>query len=140
MNVALWIVQGILATAFFVLGAFQLIIPAEDLAVHVAWAGDAPAWLVRLAGMAEILGAAGLILPWWLDTKRVLTPWASTALGLVMLLATALHGSRGEIWGMLLNMSLFGMAAFVAWGRFRDHLTASPAQKRLVTRSRRIYT
>jgi putative oxidoreductase len=38
---------------------------------------------------------------------------------IVMVLATGFHLSRGEARAIPITLSLAGLAAFVAWGRFR---------------------
>src|SRR5262245_51387102 len=63
-NVALWIVQGLLAALFLFAGSTKLILPIEVLSSM----GSPnqillPGWFIRFIGVAEVLGAIGLILP-----------------------------------------------------------------------------
>jgi len=72
--------------------------------------------LIRFIGIAEVLGALGLILPAALRILPVLTPLASLGLAMIMVLATALHASKGEPIGTQVVFLL--LTLFVVWGRF----------------------
>src|SRR5215213_3539434 len=86
MNRALWIVQGLLAFLFLFAGGVKLVMPLDDL---VAQSG-LPGPLILFIGVAEVLGALGLILPGVLRIRPDLTPLAAAGLVVVMLGATAL--------------------------------------------------
>jgi hypothetical protein len=58
-NVLLWIVQGLLALIFFFAGGMKLILPLEALRGPILLPGP----LMRFVGVAEVLGAIGIILP-----------------------------------------------------------------------------
>ena len=60
------------------------------------WVHALPASVVKLIGVAEILGAIGLIVPLLTGIQPWLTWLAAAALALVMLLAAAFHLSRQE--------------------------------------------
>ncbi len=74
MNIALWIVQALLAALFLFAGGVKLITPIEEMTKQIAM----PGWFLRFIGVAEVLGALGLILPWLLRIKPVLTPLAAS--------------------------------------------------------------
>src|SRR5882762_2650328 len=59
MNVARWIVQGLLAALFLFAGSAKLVLPLDQMAGPVAL----PGWFLRFIGVAEVLGALGLVLP-----------------------------------------------------------------------------
>src|SRR6267142_5794789 len=84
MNVALWIVQGLLAALFLVAGGAKLVLPLDQMTGPVAL----PGWLLRFVGVAEVLGALGLVLPWLLRIKPGLTPLAAAGLVIIMVGAT----------------------------------------------------
>jgi hypothetical protein len=73
--------------------------------------------LIRFIGIAELVGALGLILPAATRVKPFLTPVAAGALALVMLLAAGTHAMYGEMPAMIPVVVLGAMSAFVAWGR-----------------------
>jgi putative oxidoreductase len=119
MKIALWIVQVLLAIAFFMSGMMKLVSPIEEIAKNAGtWALEMPA-LVRFIGVAEVAGALGLILPAATRIKPILTPLAACGLLLVMILAALFHASRGEFSSIGANVLLGGLAAFVAWGRLK---------------------
>ncbi len=120
MNLALWIVAGLLAAVFLLAGSTKLFIPRENLAKApgVGWALDFSAGFVKALGAAEILGAGGLILPALLDTAPVLVPLAAVGLGLIMIGAAIVEFRRQEFRHVLLNLTYLALIVFVAWGRF----------------------
>jgi putative oxidoreductase len=83
------------------------------------WAKHVPGGLIHFVGIAEILGAIGLLLPSVLKIKPWLTPWAALGLALVMVLAMALNISVGETKPVVAILIVAAMALFVAWGRFK---------------------
>ena len=120
MNVALWIVAGLLATVFLVAGANKLFIPRERLAAAPGggWVLDFSSGFVKALGAVEILGAVGLILPAALDIAPVLVPLAAVGLGTIMVGAARVTFRRQEYKHTLVNLAYLALAAFVAWGRF----------------------
>src|SRR5260370_2283560 len=82
MTYALWIVQGLLAALFLFAGGAKLALPLDQMAGPVAL----PGWFLRFLGVAEVLGALGLILPGLLPIRPGLTPLASAGL-LILLIA-----------------------------------------------------
>jgi uncharacterized membrane protein YphA (DoxX/SURF4 family) len=58
-NVLLWIVQGLLAIVFLSSGGMKLVLPLDKLVGPV----PLPGLFLRFIGVAEVLGAIGLILP-----------------------------------------------------------------------------
>ncbi len=119
MKIALWIVQFLLALAFGMAGAMKAFTPAPELIEAMPWVGDAGVAVARIAGLAEVAGAIGLILPALTRIKPQLTAWAGVGLATVMLLAAGFHVTRGELFMLGPNFVLGALAAFVAWGRFR---------------------
>lgn len=117
LRIALTVVQGLLAVAFGMAGATKLGTPISELAKGMPWVTDAPAALVRFVAVAEIAGALGLVLPALTRVRPKLTALAGAGLATVMLLALALHVSRGELAMIPVNLTLGALAAFVAWGR-----------------------
>jgi uncharacterized membrane protein YphA (DoxX/SURF4 family) len=117
MKIALWIVQILLAVAFGMTGAMKAFTPLPELAAQMPWVAEAPSFVPRLAGLAELAGAVGLILPAATRIKPVLTPLAALGLIVVMILALAMHLVRGELAMLGAPLVLGSLAAFVWWGR-----------------------
>ena len=88
-----------------------------------------PEGLVRFIGVAELAGALGLLLPALTRRKPVLTAWAATGLLVMMALALVVHIARGEPQALPVNFVLGGVAAFIAWGRFRGARIAPRAPR-----------
>ncbi|HET7008177.1 MAG TPA: DoxX family protein [Candidatus Binatia bacterium] len=122
MNIALWIIQGLLAALFLFAGGMKLITPIEDMTRQIAM----PGWFLRFIGVAELLGAIGLILPWLLRIRPRLTPLAAAGLTLIMIGAAVLTLIMGDISTALIPIVTGLLCLFVAYGRWR--LTPAPAQ------------
>ena len=117
LHLGLWVVQGLLGAMFLAVGAMKATQPIAVLVDTLGWPAAVPAALVRFIGVAELLGALGLILPAATRVKPMLTPLAGVGLAMVMLLATIFHISHGELGALPIPLVLGGLAAFVAWGR-----------------------
>jgi hypothetical protein len=119
VNVALWIVQILLAFAFLFAGGAKLAQPREALAQRgMAYVEDFTATQVKLIGALEVLGALGVILPFATGIAPVLTPIAAVGLALQMVGAIVVHVRRGESAPIAANAVLCALAVFVAVGRF----------------------
>ena len=59
MNVALWIVQAVLAVAFVLAGVMKSTQPKEKLQPKLPWVKDFSLGTIRLIGIAELLGGLG---------------------------------------------------------------------------------
>jgi putative oxidoreductase len=117
LNVALWLIQFLLFAAFAMAGFTHLTGPVAELSKSMPWTGRVPEWLLRFIGGAELAGALGLILPSLSRVKPRLTPLAALGLGAIMLLGAVHHLRHGEPMMVPINLTLGGLAAFVAWGR-----------------------
>jgi len=113
MNIALWIVQALLAALFLFAGGVKLITPIEEMTKQIAM----PGWFLRFIGVAEVLGALGLILPWLLRIKPGLTPLAASGLVIIMIGATVVTLLTADIATALMPAFVGAGLAFVAYGR-----------------------
>src|SRR6266852_1803899 len=118
MNIALWIVQILLALAFAMAGIMKVTQPIDRLETRMGWVKDVGPRGVRLIGSLEILGAIGLILPAVTGILPWLTPVSATCLALTMIVAMITHGRRGEYSQIGINLVLLLLTLFVAYGRF----------------------
>jgi hypothetical protein len=96
MSTALWITQAFLAALFVAAGAPKLLLRKDRLATRMSWTKTAPASLVKLLGLAELLGAAGLVLPGAIGIATFLTPFAAMCLLALLLGAVATKLRLGE--------------------------------------------
>jgi len=115
MTYALWIVQGLLAALFLFAGGAKLVLPLDQMTGPVAL----PGWFLRFLGVAEVLGALGLILPGLLRIRPGLTPLAAAGLVIIMIGATVITLVGGMVAVALMNLVVALLAAFVAYGRWR---------------------
>ncbi len=119
MNLALWIVAIVLAAVFTGSGLMKQLVPKDKLVTSgQGWAQDFSPASIRLIGLAEILGAIGLVLPAAVHIAPILVPLAAIGLILVMVGAAVVHSRRNEPMNVAVNVVLIALAAFVAWGRF----------------------
>jgi uncharacterized membrane protein len=115
MEIALWIVAGLLAAINLISGVLK-IVAIERYRTQAHWAESAPNVFVRIVGVLEILGAIGLILPQLTGIATVLTPLAAFALAVLQAVALVLHIVRHEPQSLPINIVLILMALFVGWG------------------------
>lgn len=120
MNIALWIIAGLLAAVFLIAGANKLFIPPQKLAKAPGggWVLDFSGSFVKTLGAVEIVGAAGLILPAVFDIGPILVPLAALGLAVIMTGAATVEFRRQEFKHMVLNLTYLALIIFVAWGRF----------------------
>ncbi|QMU69962.1 DoxX family protein [Streptacidiphilus sp. P02-A3a] len=115
MEIAYWIVAALLAVFYLYSGGKKVAQSREQLLPMMGWVDTAPMWLVRLVGVVEILGVAGLVLPPLTGTAPVLALAAALGLIVLQVLAAGLHLSRGEAKNTGLNLALIVLAAAAAW-------------------------
>ncbi len=118
MNIALWIVQGLLALAFLLAGSMKAFAPLNTVRKNMSWANDVGVPFVRFIGVAELLGGIGLILPAITGIQSWLTIAAALGLVLVMVSASIFHASRREYQNIGMNIVLLLLAAFIVLGRW----------------------
>ena len=116
VSIGLWLVQALLAAVFLAHGWLVLAPPAEIAAVMNAQFPRA-FWL--FLGVAEVLAAAGLILPGVTRIRPRLTVWACCGLMIVMVSATVLHLARSEWSSAVTTAILLILVTLVAYGRAR---------------------
>ena len=108
----LWIAQGILAALFLFAGGMKLVMPAAALAAQ----SHLPGAFMKFIGLAEALGALGLVLPGIFHVRERLTSLAAAGLVIIMagaVVTTIVLGQPGAIVPGLVGV----LAAYVAWGR-----------------------
>ncbi|MEV0945353.1 DoxX family protein [Rhodococcus sp. NPDC049939] len=122
MNIALWIVAIVLAVVYLAAGLMKVAVPYKKLTENpnMSWARDFSPNSVRAIGVAELLGAIGVILPQATGIAEVLTPLAATGLAIVQVGAMIFHIRRKELQVLPVNIVLLLLAIFVAVGRFAN--------------------
>lgn len=122
LNVVLWSVQGFLALFFLAAGAPKIFGRGIE-----KWTGfsDLPRSQVAFIGFAEVLGAAGLVLPMATGILPWLTPLAAVGLAIIVLMASGFHVRADERLPAVETGLWAGIAAAIAIGRW--NLVASSA-------------
>ena len=119
MNIALWIIAGLLAVAFAGAGMMKLTSSRDELLPKMPWVTDFTDSQVRGIGALEVLGAIGLIVPPLVDIAPILAPIAAAGLALVMVGAVVTHIRRGDGMAAAAPAIVLGvLAVFVAIMRF----------------------
>jgi len=118
MNIALWIVQGVLAAIYAAAGSMKLFMTATAQK-QLPWAAERPVGFVRFVGTAELLGALGIVLPLALGILPILTVLAAVGLGAIQVLAVStVHIPRKELNVLPINAVLLALAVFTVVGRW----------------------
>jgi hypothetical protein len=119
VDIALWIVQGLLALVYLAAGGLKVVRPREQLVAsgNFDWMKDSSDAAVKAVGLVEILGALGVIVPWLTGIAAILTPIAAVGLVVVQIGALRVHLIRNERLPLPANVLLLLLAAFVAIGR-----------------------
>jgi len=114
-GVLLWVVQALLALLFLFAGGMKLVVPIEVMTQQTPLPGP----FLRFIGVAEVLGAIGLILPGLLRIRPGLTPLAAAGLVIIMIGATVVTLAGGAVAPALIPLAVGLLSAFVAYGRRR---------------------
>jgi uncharacterized membrane protein YphA (DoxX/SURF4 family) len=112
-NALLWTVQGLLAALFLFAGGMKLIVPSEGMAMPVALPGG----LLRFIGVAELLGALGLVLPGAVRIHQELTSIAAVGLVTIMIGATIITAIGGAVMPSLFPLAVGILCASIAIAR-----------------------
>ncbi|HET6669973.1 MAG TPA: DoxX family protein [Pyrinomonadaceae bacterium] len=120
MNIALWIVQILLALLFLFAGGTKLILPSEVLqSMGSPNQIMLPGLLLKFIGLCEVLGALGLILPGLLRKRPSLIPLAAAGLVIIMIGAVVITIAGDGVAAGIFPLIVLILCAFVAYGRSR---------------------
>ena len=118
MNIALWIVGGLMALVVAASGLMKLVRPIAEIQ-KMPWAAKMTANSIRLIGMAEVLGALGLVLPLATGIAPILTPIAALCLAALMVGAAVTHVRINDPRSAVVTtIVIASLLVFVAIGRF----------------------
>ena len=115
MNALIWLLQALLAAAFFEHGMLFLT-PQANMVEQMS---VIPRWAQVFIGSAEVLAAIGLTLPGIARIQTWLVPSAAAGLMIVMVGATLFHVSRGEVSSAITTAILLALLTFVAYMRWK---------------------
>ena len=116
MLIAYWSIAGILAVVYLLVGGTKIIrsrAQLDESGMH--WVRGANPAVVKLVGLIEVLGAAGLLLPPLLNTAVLLAPLAAIGLVLVQAVAIGVHMQMKDARSLPINIALLLLAFAAAW-------------------------
>lgn len=116
LNIAAWICQILLSLTLLWAAGMKLFEPIEQLSQQWPWTADNPV-LTRVAGIVDLLGGLGLVLPMLLRIRPALTLYAAYGTIALMVAASIFHISRGEVSQIGFNIFIALVAGFVVWVR-----------------------
>lgn len=114
VNVAYWIVAGVLALFYLYAGGMKVFRSRARLRPMMAWVDDMPMPAVRTIGLLEVLGAIGLILPPLTGIAAWLALAAAIGFAVLQIAAIGVHLRRGDR-RLALNLTLVLAAAVALW-------------------------
>ena len=118
MNIALWIVGGLMALMVAASGLMKLVRPIAEIQ-KMPWATKMTANSIRLIGVAEVLGALGLVLPLATGIAPILTPIAALCLATLMIGAAVTHVQiKDPRSASVTTIVIASLLVVVAIGRF----------------------
>lgn len=121
-NTVAWVLQALLAVAFLLHGILYTISPepmVRPMRAQGGWPPGIPAWFRVFIGVAELLAAAGLVLPGLLHLLTFLTPLAAAGLVVVTVGAVVYHLRRQETTVLPLVAVLLVLSALVVFLRWQ---------------------
>ena len=123
MNILLWITQIVLALLFLFAGGTKLVLSSETLAsMGSPNQVVLPVWFIRFIGVAEVLGALGLILPGLFRRRQHLTALAALGLTIIMIGAVVVT-TIGDGPKMAITPLVVGLlCGLVAYARMKPSL------------------
>ena len=115
MENGIWIIQGVLCFVFCITGLIKMLVSKEKvLKMDGPAMADLSPTQIKLAGVSELLGAIGIVLPVYLDIYPILTPLAAIGLSLSMLVALSLNNEHKLMAKVALNIVLLALSIIVA--------------------------
>jgi hypothetical protein len=120
MNLVLWILTGVLATALLV-STVKAFVPREKIAATgpaAEWILDFSPAALRAIAALEFLAAIGLILPGALGIAPNLVPVTATCVALLFVGAITVRLRRGERKTVVADLVYLAIAVFIAVARF----------------------
>lgn len=115
-NTVLWVIQGLLAALFLFAGGVKLVMPVEAMQQGPM---ALPGPFLRFLGIAEVGGGLGLVLPWALRIRPILTPVAASGLVVIMIGATAITALGGALAPAFFPFAVGILLTVVAYQRTR---------------------
>ncbi|GLY32214.1 DoxX family protein [Kineosporia sp. NBRC 101731] len=112
MIIVFWVVAGLMALMYLAAGTMKVVRPKPALqAAGMGWTEEVSEPGIKLIGLAEILGALGLLLPVATGIFEILSPIAGACLTVLMAGAVVVHHRRGEPVAFQVALTVLTLAA-----------------------------
>ena len=119
MNIALWIVQAILAIKLITTAVSHAFPQSKvEMRQAVEKMGTGSRLWHGLVAVLTLVSAVGLILPGLFGVQTQLVLWAAVLTGVLMLASIFFHVRYRDKPIIIADIVLFILAAFVAYGRY----------------------
>ncbi|WP_062069510.1 DoxX family protein [Demequina sediminicola] len=119
MEIAYWIVGGLLALVFLAAGMNKIVKSEEDLRSSGILPERRSLPQQRTIGALEVLGAIGLIVPPLTSIAVILAPIAAVALTVLMVVAVVDHAKNKEAFvpalALAVAAAVVAVLGFVVW-------------------------
>ena len=123
MNIALWIIQALLAALFMMSGVMKFIMPVAEMTKGTSLSGG----FIHFIGVCEILGSLGLILPGLTGRHRGLTPLAALGLLIIMIGSVVITATGPRPPQAAMPFVVGILCAVIAYCRRGDARRVTPA-------------
>lgn len=120
MHRTAWVLQILLGIYFVFTGIMHFVVP-EGLPGPMSWMYDLSTTLHWVAGVAEIAGGLGLVLPAATRIAPGLTPLAASGLIVIMFSAAIWHATRGEVQSIAGNVVTAALLVLIVRVRTSVH-------------------
>lgn len=117
LDIALWIVQGLLFLIFTGTAFWKVFTPVPKLAAMIPWAGQVPVVFLYATALVDLCGGLGVLLPMLTRILPRLTALAALGCAALQACAIVFHVSRGEAANTPFNVVLLALSLFVFFGR-----------------------
>lgn len=117
MNVVLWIAQILLAVVFMASGVLKLTQSKDALLERMPTLAPWRPITIKAIGLAEVLGAIGIVVPGLIGVAPELVPWAALGLGCVAIGAAVAHAEQRDYKVLPVHAVLLVLAVTVMAGR-----------------------
>lgn len=117
LDIALWIVQGLLFLIFTGTAFWKVFTPVPKLAAMIPWAGQVPVAFLYATALVDLCGGLGVLLPMLTRILPRLTALAALGCAALQVCAIVFHVSRGEAANTPFNVVLLALSLFVFFGR-----------------------
>jgi uncharacterized membrane protein YphA (DoxX/SURF4 family) len=116
MDIALWIVQGLLGLIFVITGSFKLFQSREKVIESGGtWAEDFDPRIIKTIAALELISGLSVIVPRLLGLGRYFTFIGAVSIAVIMTGAIFVHVRRKEFQHAVINSVFLLMALFVAY-------------------------